>query len=485
MPRRKFIEKKSATTFTLVHRAQDDPLIHDDGALDMVFAEKQSKTRRPTEDDYAYSSSESVFSDNPNFRSAKTKQRGDLEEEFGFAFRKNEGEAAQHGVFFDDTAYDYMQHMRDLGSGEGPVTWVEASAPPQRPKRKQKLEDALRTLDLENEGRFSDALSVGTQSSASRSLLPEEVLPSEFVRKRTYQDQQDVPDEIAGLQPDMDPEMREALRALDDEEYVDDEDGDDIFGQLVEDGYEVDRDEFERMGEQATFDDDDGWESDDTIKARDQSPPPQLVTANDISTVDPDSTPEPPEDPQEQPPADPTSGAWLDEYKKFKSAAKPAQRPAGTQPSLMTGPRDASTILSTASTRKSEHQQLLDARFERLMEKEYSADNNQFNDALSQASGLTGMSKASGISKATEGSHISRISRVSGMSGYSISSSASQSMRSDFDGIINEFLGSHSRVGRRGKRVARLGPQSGMEQLDEIRGGLGPARLKSAARSKG
>jgi protein LTV1 len=361
--------------------------------------------------------------------------------------------------------------MRDLGTGEGPVTWVEASAPSQRPQRKQKLEDALRRIDLESEGgQFADAQSVGMQSSVARSLLPEEVLPSEFVRKRTYQDQQDVPDEIAGMQPDMDPELREALRALDDEEFVDDVDEENIFGRLVEAGVEIDKDEFERLGEQDLFeegegvlDEDDGWESDDTIKARDQSPPPELIPTQTPSESIPD-------DPHEQPPADPTSGAWLDEYKKFKTAAKSSQNPAGTQPPLAMGPRDASTILSTASSRRSEHQQVLDARFERLMAKEYADEDGQFDDVLSNASGLTGMSKASGISKA---------------SGYSISSSASQSMRSDFDGIIDEFLGTHSRVGKRGKRVARLRPRTGMEQLDEIRQGLGPARVKSAGRSNG
>ena len=478
MSRRRFIDKKSATTFTLVHRAQDDPLINDDEAPDMVFTEKQTKTRRLTEDDYAYSSAASIFSSDSDYRSSKTKQRGDLEEEFGMAVRPNEGEAAQHGVYFDDTEYDYMQHMRDLGAGEGPVAWVEASAPPQRPKRKQKLEDALRDVDLESQsGRFADVQSVGTQSSAARSLLPEEILPSEFVRKRTYQDQQDVPDEIAGLQPDMDPELREALRALDDEEYVDDDD--DVFGQLVADGYEIDRDEFERFGEQAMFEEgegmldgeEDGWESDDTIKAR-ESPPPQLIPAQPLPNPETDTIADPPQNPQDQPPADPTSGAWLDEYKKFKSANKPLKQEP-TQSSA-TGPRDASTILSTASSRRSEHQQLLDARFERLVENEYANEPGQFDDALSSASGISKISKVSGMSKASD------------ISGYSISTSASQSMRSDFDGIIDDFLGTHSRVGKRGKRVARVGPQTGMEQLDEVRKGLGPARIttKTAARTK-
>ena len=129
MPRRKFIDKKNATTFALVHRAQNDPLIHDENAPAMVFAERQAP-RRPTEDDYAYSSAGSVASGSSAYRSSKTRPRGDLEDEFGLSFKPNEGEAAEHGVFYDDTQYDYMQHMRDLGNGEGAVTWVEAPSAP-------------------------------------------------------------------------------------------------------------------------------------------------------------------------------------------------------------------------------------------------------------------------------------------------------------------------------------------------------------------
>ncbi len=230
-------------------------------------------------------------------------------------------------------------------------------------------------------------------------------------------------------------------------------------------------------GEGVLDGEDDGWESDDTIKARDE-PPPQLVPVLDLpsstNTTLSETIAEPPHDLQDQPPADPTSGAWLDEYKKFQSATKGSGKPNAAQRSQITGPRDASTILSTASSRRSEHQQLLDARFERLVEKEYANEPGQFDDALSNASGLTGMSKASGISK---------FSGVSGMSNMSGMSSASQSMRSDFDGIIDEFLGTHTRVGKRGKRVARVGPQTGMEQLDEVRKGLGPARFATKVTS--
>ncbi|KAK5742681.1 Protein ltv1 [Elasticomyces elasticus] len=506
MPRRKVFDKKTATTFSLVHRAQNDPLIHDENAPSMVFAERAGPSRAPQEDDYPYSDTGSIISGTSSYRSKKVKERGDLEEEFGLGFKPNEGEAAQHGVFYDDTQYDYMQHMRDLGGAEGPVTWVDSSAPVEKGKGKMKLEDALRDMDIDSPRRSVAGSRAGESvaSSIARSLLPEEVLPSEYVTRRTYQDQQDVPDEIAGFQPDVDPRLREVLEALEDEEYVDDEE--DIFGELTQDGYEVDRDEWDRLGEQQVFDDDDeGWESDHTIRAA--SPSPAVQPAAFIASEEPAA---PPEDTQAVPPADPTSGAWLDEFKKFKQSTKPDSafklNPAQPTPSAL----DASVLSSLASGRHKKRkgaktsttnysmtssalqrtglQSTLDSRFDKILEKEDMLDDlaeedegSQLPDTASFASGLTGMSKSSRISRY---STTSGMSGVSGISSYSraTDSEAPQLERTDFNGIMDEFLGGHSKAGKGGKKIKRFGPQSGMEQLDEVRKGLGPAILGPKSR---
>lgn len=513
MPRRKFIDKKNATTFSLVHRAQNDPLINDENAPSMVFTEKQSKHQPGDDEDGEPTSSAASMLSGTSSRyggggGKKIKERGDLEEEFGMSIRKNEGEAAQHGVYFDDSSYDYMQHMRDLGSGEGAVTWVEATPAGQNQnqnrKGKTKLEDALRDMDIGgDQGRFADAQSVGQSSSASaaRSLMPEEVLPSEFVKRRTYQDQQDVPDEIAGFQPDMDPRLREVLEALEDEEYVDDED--DIFGVLTREGREVERDEWERLGEQQVLDDDDeGWESDDTIKAG--TPPPQSAELQLPEGEDA----RPPTDVQAQLPADPTEGAWLDEFKKFKAEAKAAkaQAPGPAVPSTLEssalgsmasgrhkkrkGAKTSTTNYSMTSSAltRTDHQSLLDARFDKIEEayaqNELADDEDgQFDDSMSNASVLTGMSKASKMSKY---SNMSGLSGVSGISSYSraTDSEAPQLERTDFNSIMDEFLGGHSKQGKAGRRIKKSGYQTGMEQLDEVRSGLGPARFKPASKAR-
>lgn len=505
-PRRKF-NKDNSTTFSVVHRAQNDPLIHDSEANQFVFAEKTQPRRANDDDDEhgIFTSGASQYS-GASYRSYKVKQRGDLDSEFGGSVRQNEGEAAQHGVFYDDTSYDYMQHMRDLGTGEGASTFVPANPPRKLDhKGKQSLVDALRNSTFD-----SDMQSVGqssTTSSIARSLLPHEVLPSEFVTKRSYQDQQDIPDEIAGFQPDMDPRLREVLEALEDEEYVDDEE--DIFAELTKDGHEIDRDEWDLYGEQHTFEDEEldaGWESDDTIRAGASSPPPP--TTLDLSTLNLEDA-APPSDPLAVPPADPTSGAWLEEFEKFKAADK-AERLTSTGPKLFPNGRPApsaleSSILSSlASGRRKKRKgaqtsttnysmtssalartaplTLLDDRFDKIEsayslaefpEEEEEEEEEYNNDSHSLASGLT---SASRVSKAY--STRSGLSGISGVSSYSRADDeeAPQLVRSDFDGIMDEFLGSHNKAGKFGKRIRKGKTLTGMQQLDEVRGGLGPAR---------
>merc|ERR1712193_111624 len=113
--------------------------------------------------------------------------------------------------------------MRDLNAGSGgDVVFVEATSTGNlnKGKQKQSLADALKDMDLEG----------GSQVD-----VDEEMLPSKNLTRLTYEAQQNVPDSIKGFQPDMDPRLREALEALEDEAYVDEED-DDVFKQLTKDG---------------------------------------------------------------------------------------------------------------------------------------------------------------------------------------------------------------------------------------------------------
>ena len=404
-----------------------------------------------------------VFQELAPSQAHKIKGRNDLEAElFGSlessaisGVRDNEGEAAEHGIFFDDTEYDYMQHIRDLnaGSGDAETYFIEAATKMKDAKGKAKmsLEDALKGASLQEEGSESGAINNGGSH-----LLDSESLPSAYLKKSTYQDQQDVPDALAGFQPDMDPRLREVLEALEDEAYVDDEE--EMFGEIAKDGREVSLQEFEKAGFEDA-DDEGGWETDETEKPKkeyktgDIRPPPVLQSADMTMEDGPDHG----------------DGDWMKEFSKFKQADKAAKKAqpqpsnAELQSSIMTGTsmtggrrkkrKGAMTSstgysMTSSSIFRTEGQTLLDARFDKI-EEDYAEDEMDIDDG--GASIVTRSSVAS-------------------------SQAPSLVQRSDFDSIMDDFLGDYSMSGK--KRVKKGGYQTGMEQLDEVRKGLGPARVK-------
>ena len=74
--------------------------------------------------------------------------------------------------------------------------------------------------------------------------VPPEALPSATETPRDYEAGTAIPSAIAGFQPDMDPHLQQVLQALENDAFVDDELGDDFFGELVKSG-EPNHDDFE------------------------------------------------------------------------------------------------------------------------------------------------------------------------------------------------------------------------------------------------
>ena len=458
----------------------------------MVFAETTPANLREG-DEPAGSSRASQYSSASRasqFSSAsKIKSRGDLESEYGDSIRGNEGEAANYGIFYDDSNYDYMQHMRDLNSGSGDAYFVEAKEEKKKGKAKFDLADALQNASLND--RQSDAgYSMNSTVSSVSDVFGEDMAPSEFVRKTTYQDQQNIPDALAGFQPDMDPRLREVLEALEDDAYVDDDE--DIFDNLQQDGFELNQREFEAAGQfdadRDTLDrfldeEDEGWESDDTVRASSPSQKPKPA-----APLQPGELPAPDEAP---PLADAGDMAYMEEFKKFKNDAKAnkapkAAAPSDMQSSIMTGASALTTggrrkkrkgaltntssySMSSSALHRTDALSLLDERFDKI-EEEYADDGFDFPD---DASMVSGMSKMSGLSK------------MSGMTGMSQwSSSEAPPLRSDFDSIMDDFLGNHMTVGKAGRYVRKGKVATGMEQLDEVRNGLGKARMSETAKQR-
>ncbi|KAG4306439.1 hypothetical protein PORY_000427 [Pneumocystis oryctolagi] len=202
MTKKKFIDKKKAVTFYLAHRSQRDPLIYDNEVPSRVLIPAHSGNEQ---------------------KKSKAEKKPVKE------VRENTGEALLYGISYDDTEYDYMQHLREVGKSPGTILL-------QAPTYKKS--------DIIHE-------------------LPKEVFPSETEQKRNYQDQQSVPDSISGFQPDMDPELREVLEALDNDCYLSsDEDGD--LDALIKSGKIEDLNHSQNTDSEC-------WDSDDTIKAPKES----------------------------------------------------------------------------------------------------------------------------------------------------------------------------------------------------------------------
>jgi protein LTV1 len=87
----------------------------------------------------------------------------------------------------------------------------------------------------------------------------------------------------------------------------------------------------------------------------------------------------------------------------------------------------------------------LDARFEKLEER--------YNEDMDDMDDMASVSVASSTASSVQGP-----------------------VRGDFDSIMDDFLGNYSRSGKKHVKKGRY--QSGMEQLDEVRKGLGPARIR-------
>jgi protein LTV1 len=67
------------------------------------------------------------------------------------------------------------------------------------------------------------------------------------------------------------------------------------------------------------------------------------------------------------------------------------------------------------------------------------------------------------------------------VSEVSTTSSVTGPMRGDFDNILDDFLGSYTRPGKRTSKKSKA--QTGLEQLDEIRRELGPPRIRGRVKS--
>lgn len=255
-----WVKKKDAETFSLVYRAQDDPLYHDEESSERVFVkvdnlnqqrkEREAVARSVAASEAASEASEAgdipeLHDDSENPHRALT--RADLEAELAQfskeGRRENEGEAALYGIEYDDSKYDYMQHLRPMGMSDS--VYLE-----------RKTNNKEHTGPGARRGKGTDLILKADYAAKNGVQLPAEALPSETKKKLTYQDQQDIPD--AHRQLLMDPDLREVLEALEDEAYVEEDAEEDVFGELIQSG-EYDEEQEAALDDQ--FEDEDYYDN--------------------------------------------------------------------------------------------------------------------------------------------------------------------------------------------------------------------------------
>jgi len=208
---------------------------------------------------------------------------------------------------------------------------------------------------------------------------------------------------------------------------------------LVLDNEELDDRDFEEAAWDE--DEDEGWESDHTAKPSKEYKDAPVLPA-DISHSELE---------------DHGDGQWMENFKNFKKSERATHAPSqsGMESSLFTtttngGRRkkrkgaltNPSTYSMTSSSLfRTEGLTTLDARFERIEERY-----NEDEDDMASVSAASNMSSIQGP------------------------------LRGDFDNIMDDFLGNYSKSGKRNIKKGKY--QTGLEQLDEVRKGLGAARIR-------
>ncbi|PVU97073.1 hypothetical protein BB561_000782 [Smittium simulii] len=172
MGKSKFVDKKVAKTYKLVYRSQQDPLTYEKDAGPGILAQ--------------------VLPSNLKKKKNKTLQLDDNALE-------NAENSAFYGIYTEDLDYDYLQHLKPLNTGESGDVSVLLEA--KKPTASKQDSDKLFGMDL-------------IPKKKVKFELPEEV-----AKQTTHLmdiNREAVP---SGLELDMDPDVREALDAL---EHADD-----------------------------------------------------------------------------------------------------------------------------------------------------------------------------------------------------------------------------------------------------------------------
>jgi len=269
MGKKPFIDKKTARHYEVVHRSQRDPLLADENASKFVLKQvapslnllKKGKYELRPEDDeigyvedfpenenyYDYESVNDEFSETDIFNVESEDEKEPLKDAKGNVIKREAGVAALYGIDFDDTKYDYMQHLKVIG--EDPTA---VFIPSKEEAKKEAKKGGIQFLD--------ESINLDDKTNQKKKVtfqLPEEALPSKYEEEVGLMNREDSDILTAN------PYVREVLYSLDDPNAIDENMEDDFVMQLnAEPG--SDEEEFDMEAamygsEEEEDDDDDEW----------------------------------------------------------------------------------------------------------------------------------------------------------------------------------------------------------------------------------
>ncbi|KAJ3192048.1 hypothetical protein HK101_007128 [Irineochytrium annulatum] len=247
--RKPFIDKEKSLTYQVVHRSQRDPRIADEEAPQHVLKPiptslnhlKKGKGLDPDAVDYEFEEVSDYDDDEDGYEDYESGEEHDGED--GGEEEEEEEEGSQqgdrvkkpaavvakedpsmHGIFFkDQDSYDYLQHLRPIGTDPTAVFMDARNAPKKAPMAGIRFveKDASTAMGERRVGG-----STTTERMAGGIELPRGVL-GELVEEETGLMNREAMTSVL----DVDPTMREVIYALDDDAYVE-EDLDDFFDAL-------------------------------------------------------------------------------------------------------------------------------------------------------------------------------------------------------------------------------------------------------------